>query len=504
MIIMTENTSDIRLLILKHALEKNHKIGKDVCVCSAGRSKCKGTPSLWSKGFQRKVVDAGIVKSNDEAYGFLRNNLFTQIDSLRTEEFITSKGRIITCIKGGEVDEVQKAVDADDISLIVEGEVKMKAVEDEVTTPTGEKIKVPFKKVPVKKERSPQWEVAFSENFWKGVNDIWKDTVDVNREHQMAVCLDGFDIIGGGKIVGNPESVEALDRDLICPDNTVKIGSIHTHPPDAQFLLEKRGLSKTDIEKTMLHSTPDLDVMIKFNDGMACVKSERSVTCLVNHSDYMPRDLFRDLVVGHAPYSRDKVKFVGEMEKRGIRKHRFVEDSILVDYPDKIKCGPEGKFMKCDATETARNSPKKEIKTKFQDIHTTGLDVSPKFNKKDMVMEYDISPYTNEQASCWIGFDGYTWCDGHDSMSKVSFSKEFLQPLYEKRIWEVLNKEIRVNLEISPLWRLMENYINILKTSPVDNDQKKARLLNGAMEEYEDSKDPNYFTKTVLSLISII
>jgi hypothetical protein len=89
-------------------------------------------------------------------------------------------------------------------------------------------------------------------------------------------------------------------------------------------------------------------------------------------------------------------------------------------------------------------------------------------------------------------------------MSKVSFSKEFLQPLYEKRIWEVLNKEIRINMEISPLWKLLENYINMLKTSPVDNDQKKARLLNSAMEEYEDSKDPNYFTKSVLSLISIV
>jgi hypothetical protein len=181
-----------------------------------------------------------------------------------------------------------------------------------------------------------------------------------------------------------------------------------------------------------------------------------------------------------------------------------VDDSILVNYPDKIKCGPDGKFLKCVPTRTAPNSPLKEIKTRFQDIHTTGLEVTPKFNQKDMVMEYEISPYTNEQASCWTGYDGYIWCDGHDSMSKLSFSKTFLQPLYEKRIWEILNKDTRRDFVASPLWPLLNNYINILKTSPVDNDQKKNRLLTGAMKEYENDKDPNYFAKTVLSLISVL
>ena len=500
---MVEKRTDLRLPLLEYAIEKDYKKGGAVCVCSAGRAKCDGVPSLWTRDFYKKMTDHKVIDTTEDAYGYLRKNLFTQIDSLKIDGITKRVGKLHHCILKDKYDDVKKAVDAKDLTLIIKSEALPELLEEEIVTPTGEKIKVPFKPTIVKRERSPQWKTQFSESFWKGADKIWKDTIDTDREYQMAICLRGLDIVGGGKIVGNPESVEALDRDLFCPDDSIKIGSIHTHPPEAQRLLEKSGLSRTAIEKTNVHSIPDLRVMIKFNELIGCVKSERSTTCLVNHSDLFPRELFRDMITGTKSFSSDKVKFVGEMNKRGIRKHRYVENSLSVEYPGIIKCGPEGVKMVCK-TSGKNLGTLKEISTRFQDIHTTGLEVSPKFDKKEMVMEYEITPHTNEQASCWVGYDGYIWCDGHESLQQTAFSKKTLQPLYEKRIWEILNKDLKYDMTSSPFWELLNHYINILKTSTISNDQQKGKLLLGAMKEYEEDKDGNNLTRTILPLLTII
>jgi hypothetical protein len=262
------------------------------------------------------------------------------------------------------------------------------------------------------------------------------------------------------------------------------------------------------VEETMLQSGADLGLMVKLNRPVACVKSARGVNCMINHSDYLNRELFRDVMTGSPPFTRDKRRMMGEMERRGIRKHRRVEGALTVSHPGTILCEPEGRKLSCSArgeneSISVDGDPPERVSTRFTEIHSTGVEVVPRFDSEDMVTNFLVRPHADEQASCWGGYDGYIWCEGHDSMEKAELSKKLLAPLYERRIWDVLNGGEGQRPGPEGVMDLLEHYAEVLRTSPDEADRKKSRLLEGAMDDFDEDGDADKFTRRVLSSITI-
>jgi hypothetical protein len=507
---MTEER-DIRIPILRFALDKDHRIDGDVCVCGAGRSKCGGVPSLWTREFADIVREYRDLRDLDAAFDLMSEgkNLFAQIDGLKGGGVMTRKGRLYSCILEDKVDEARRAVEENDITILVEGEISREGEleEEEIETPGGRTVRTPFRRAPTRQDRGARWSVAFGDSFWSEGEDMWAATEENEREYQLALCLRGDEIVAGGRIVGNREAVEALDRDLVCPSDTVKVGSMHTHPPSAQAELDsRRGVTKGDVEGTMVQSIPDLRLMIKFNDPIECVRSQRSVNCMINHSDYLNRELFRDIMVGAGNYIFDKGQMMGEMIRRGIRKHKQVSGGITVSHPNSILCEPEGPKLICrpaqgnEAVGGMGEEPSDHVETRMTEIHATGVEVTPTFDRGDNTTKFTVRSYASDEASCWVGYDGYIWCEGHDSMGETELSKRLLQPLYEKRIWDVLNGEGGAGEGGA---RLLEHYIRTLRTSPDRQDQKKARMLEGTVSDFREDGDADKFARRVLSSITI-
>lgn len=509
---MTEE-NDLKIPILDHIVNTGYASNGDICICTTGRSKCAGRPSIWT-GLASRVATYKKI-SNDDAFELLKargTGLYKNLDELKDADVLIKKKRDL-CIKEDKINDVRKSIEDNNISLVFQppGELpeekEEERIEEVIETPTGA-VTVPFVRPTVPQVRSSRWNISFTEGFWDGAKEVWEKTVDTDREHQLAICLKGDKITRGTSFIGNPTNVEVTDRDLSCPDDTVKIGSLHTHPFNPEEL-EKAGFTQTTIEKTMTHSLPDLDVMIKFNEPIACTVSKRSTTCMVNHSDYLPRILFRDLIVGGGmQYTADKIKMTGEMIKRGILKHRKVNNALNVSSRKFVECKPAEEKLSCKIAKRhlflPRELTEEEIISDFPGVHTIGVENAPIIDQETGDVILNISPYDTDEVSCYIGEDGHVWCDGHESMTSINISKKILQPLYEKRIWEILNKEIRDDLEGSPLFALLTNYLAVLKTSSDEDDQKKGSLILGSINSYNEEKDVNKLVSEILSLISIM
>jgi len=548
--------------------ERNGKITHhDKCVCSLGGAKCEndyndGTyPSIW------KALTNQINREEDiyEGYEILRDDqkgLYETLNRMNVgdKEVIMRYGGYGSREKFQPQDPsqpstYQKNVDLACINTEFNADIK-KVIQQKnsdlifSTTPSATTTPSPTLK-PAKAMVKPKprshtlqqpigsyFTVAFDDNIKDQTDEMWNLTETDNVETQTIQCLGDRDISTlqeNGKttfVKGDSGSVRAYARELRCPSDKVKVGSIHTHPSESQKQLLKGGIfdqpTHADVELTNEQSIIDLNLLIVSDDVMACTRSKQSITCFVNTTDKNPRELFKELLV-KGNYAFDKQRVKGKMIDQGIRK--FKKPFVGMQSKDKILCVEsvdekgssktecidynlrgvenikEGIMNASGQVENVKKNKGQFLSTKISNgIHVTDVEVdSTPFVKinGDVKRMVSITPYSTDEVTCWEGYDGRIWCDGLRPLTNMKIHKDLIAPRFERRIWDVMYEKLDKDFTTTPLWTILQNYLVVLSISSKSNDVHKRSRIKGIMNDYEEQKDNNRFIRYMLPLIQL-